>query len=472
MGAPGFLAPAGTTSEQADHYALATLRLWLFRPAVSGLALSTAPLEGWITDVERRFPVPAGWADGLRAVLHPGVAVVTDRSRRPGQTQPDPLEPVRAALVAGIHASATPEREDRLFPGDISQFDVDGVCLGYGAAGVLHALSCVGAEPVPAWERWLLDAVARRPPRRSGLWEGAHGIAYALDGLGHPDAADQVLAGVDDSDTAHSDTHSDAIDVSVRGGLAGAALVLLKLAERRDDPRLRGRALALAARLADLDPAAPDTTHTATPGLLDGWSGPALLHLRAYETTGDPRWLNHADRALRADLERCVPVTGGALQARDPRHGRTLPYLGQGSAGVALAADRLAYHAPGSPTASALAGLLDACRAEFVIHPGLARGAAGLLYTLLATTDLTRAENPADPARTAIDRHLATITSHLVPFRDGLGVPGHQLLRLSMDLDTGNAGVLLALHHASVGGDTAHSLPLTPDRSPTPALTH
>ncbi len=48
-----------------------------------------------------------------------------------------------ADMVRAIRASATPDRGDRLFPGDIDQFRVTGGGLGlaHGAAGVLYALS-------------------------------------------------------------------------------------------------------------------------------------------------------------------------------------------------------------------------------------------------------------------------------------------------------------------------------------------
>ena len=41
-------------------------------------------------------------------------------------------------------ASATPQREDRLFPGDIAQFILRSPGLAHGAAGVLYALHQAG----------------------------------------------------------------------------------------------------------------------------------------------------------------------------------------------------------------------------------------------------------------------------------------------------------------------------------------
>jgi hypothetical protein len=98
---------------------------------------------------------------------------------------------------------------------------------------------------------------------------------------------------------------------------------------------------------------------------------------------------------------------------------------------------------------------------EFVIHPGLLLGRAGLLTTLAQAVRRT----PDPVFERAVRRHLATLAWHAVPYRDGLAFPGMQLRRLSMDLNTGGAGVLLAL--ASVVDGDASVLPFLGAR-PTP----
>jgi hypothetical protein len=65
-------------------------------------------------------------------------------------------------------------------------------------------------------------------------------------------------------------------------------------------------------------------------------------------------------------------------------------------------------------------------------------GRAGLIAALAA-------HQPDDPA---LARHLDRLSLHAVPHNGTIAFPGHQLLRLSMDLHTGGAGILLALHAA------------------------
>ena len=78
------------------------------------------------------------------------------------------------ALVGAIRASATPSRDDRLFPGDIEQFTAPGGGLGiaHGAAGVLFALSEAAGVRVPEYEEWLIERAANPVQgSRLGLYE-------------------------------------------------------------------------------------------------------------------------------------------------------------------------------------------------------------------------------------------------------------------------------------------------------------
>ncbi|WP_432849259.1 class III lanthionine synthetase LanKC [Amycolatopsis sp. CA-161197] len=445
LGAPGFRAPADRHGFDIDRYALAMLRLWLFLPLATLLELAPAKLRGAAEFAQRRFGLPYGYADELVRVLgSPGVGVTHTAldEERPDWTL------VRKQVVEGILASATPSRLDRLFPGDIEQFRVGGACFGFGAAGVLWALDVAGAGRFPEHEQWLLDAVRREPPARPGFLDGSHGIAYVLEHFGHHDAASALLA----SSRALVDQTT---DHAFEGGLAGIALTQLHFATSRGDNEYGRQALATAVSLAEtLETAAPPGKF-ARAGLLSGWSGPALLFIRLYERTGEPAWLSFADQALRRDLEECATADDGSLQVRDGER-RTLPYAGIGSAGILLVLEQLARVSPSALACSNLPALREACRGEFVIQPGLLHGRAGLMAAL------SFSEAPSDRVRSAIDLHLARLAWHAVPYRGGLAFPGNQLLRLSTDVTTGSAGVLLALSALLDGSEVLPFLGATP----------
>ncbi|GAB3480184.1 class III lanthionine synthetase LanKC [Amycolatopsis cihanbeyliensis] len=456
LGAPGFRAPRDRTGFQIDEYALAALRLWLFLPVNAMLELSPAKLFPLVEFVERRFPVPEGFGESVLSVLAPR----DEQGARPAPatTELDQPEPdwgvVRKSLAEAILASATPERADRLFPGDIEQFRIGGTCFGYGAAGVLHALDVTGAGRYPEHERWLIEAVRGEPPARPGFYDGAHGIAYVLENLGHAEEAGAVLDGA-------ANLVEQTRDHSLDGGLAGIALNLRHFAGTRQDADFRAHAMRLADRLAEAVAGAEEPAGFARAGLLHGWSGPALLFLRLFDDTGDRSWLDLADQALRRDLAECVPADDGSLQVRDGG-ARTLPYLAIGSAGVAIVAGELAEYRPRAESVARIPELLKACRGEFVIHPSLLFGRAGLM-TALAEADR---RSPDPGLAEAVTRHLSRLAWHGIPFGEGgIAVPGNQLLRLSMDLKTGGAGLLLALAATVDGHGPVLPFLGTPDRS-------
>ncbi|RZQ61895.1 class III lanthionine synthetase LanKC [Amycolatopsis suaedae] len=430
LGAPGFRAPRDRTGTEVDTYALAALKLWLFLPLNTLLELAPAKLDSLVDFVTERFPLPSGFGDAIRAELAPR----GDVRHEPATTELDQAEPdwqaVRKSIAEAILASATPERTDRLFPGDIQQFEVGGLCFGYGAAGVLHALHRTEASRYPEHERWLIDAVRRTPPVRPGFYDGAHGIAYVLENFGHHDLADELLA-------AAEGLVRKTTDHNLEGGLAGIGLNHLHFAATRDDRAHLDKAVHLGERLAGALPDAEPPGKFGRAGLLSGWSGPALLFTRLFERTGDETWLDHAAAALDRDLAECATTDDGSLQVRDG-DARTLPYVGIGSAGIALVAEELAVH---RPPAGRLPDLLLACRGEFVIHPGLMFGRAGLMAALAAAGR----RQPDPELDGVIARHLSRFAWYALPYRGGVAFPGNQLLRLSMDLNTGGAGVLLAL---------------------------
>jgi tRNA A-37 threonylcarbamoyl transferase component Bud32 len=432
LGAPGFRAPADRTGFEIDEHAVAALRLWLFLPLSPLMELAPAKLRGIAGFAERRFALPEGYADAAVAVLAPREAPAEPA---PVHTELDEEEPdwqlVRKQIAEAILASATPERQDRLFPGDIEQFRVGGACFGVGAAGVLHALDAIGVGRFPQHERWLIESVRRDPPTRPGFYDGSYGIAYVLENLGHHDEASKLLA-------SSAQLVEQTTDHALESGLAGIGLTMLHFATVRQDNEFGRQALTTAVRLAEaLDTATPPGNFGRA-GLLSGWSGPALLFVRLFERTGEPAWLSFADQALCRDLEECVEADDGSLQVRDGA-ARTLPYAGIGSAGILLVAEQLARHRPDAEACESLPGLRESCRGEFVIHPGLLYGRCGLAVALGANPA------PEQPIRTAIDLHLARLAWYAVPYKGGLAFPGNQLLRLSMDVKTGSAGILLAL---------------------------
>jgi tRNA A-37 threonylcarbamoyl transferase component Bud32 len=435
LGAPGFAAPGDRHGFAIDDYAVAALALWLFLPLNTVLTLDPGKLTDYVEVVRDRFGLPDEYLNRILDRMAP-----TKAAPKPGIAEtsvewgPDTdWQAVRDSVAGAIVTSATPNRTDRLFPGDIDTFAIGGACFECGAAGVLYALAESGAGRFERFEQWLADSVRRDPPKRAGFYDGAHGIAHVLAGFGHRELAEQMVA-------EYAPLVPTITDHGLRGGLSGIGLNLLYLAEMWQDSSLRHQAADIGDRLADALSTAADRELRARAGLLHGWSGPALLFTHLYRHTGDERWLDHADKALVRDLTECAPIEDGSLQVRDGDL-RTLPYLGVGSAGIVVVIEELAAHRPDAACTAQLTDLRRALLGEFVIQPGLLFGRSGLISAL----DSGLRRTPDATLATARDRHRALLSWHALSYRNQLAFPGNNLLRLSMDLGTGGAGVLLAI---------------------------
>ncbi|MFV0131346.1 class III lanthionine synthetase LanKC [Streptomyces sp. HMX112] len=448
---PAFVAPAHLRGFAVDRYALACLRLALFLPLTSLFALDRGKARHLADIAAEQFPVPRAFLDEAVEEITGGPAAP---DRGPGGGPYLPVRPAdwprsRDSMAGAVLASATPEREDRCFPGDIAQFATPGggLTFGYGTAGVLYALAGTGAPPSPDAEEWLLRHT-KEPESGTplGFYDGLAGIAWTLERLGHPERALELaeLTLRRPWEDIAPDLHS---------GLAGVGLALDSLAASTGEGALRDAAL----RCADLVArAAPGITRA---GLLHGSSGAALLFIRLYESHGDPALLDLAAQALRRDLDHCVTSAGGTLQVDEGW--RTMPYLGAGSVGIGMVLDDYLAHRDDDAFERARREIVRAAQATFYAQPGLFRGAAGMVLYLSRTTTPGPGTGPSD-----VRRQIDALARHAVPYQGHLAFPGEQMMRLSMDLATGTSGCLLALGSAAPGAD-AHLPFLPPLRRPT-----
>lgn len=422
-----FAAPRDRTGFAVDEYALACLRLALFLPLTAVLRLAPDKAAHFAEIIRSRFPdVPASYLDDAVRVIRgddapPTLSLTLDRDR----------------IATGILATATPEREDRLFPGDIEQFRSGGLSLGYGAAGILWTLHTCGAGRFPDHEQWLADRVAPPPSgSRLGLWDGLHGVAFALHTLGRTAEAVDLL------ELCLGEPWRD-LNTDLVSGLAGVGLSLDHFARVTGDAAVRDAGedvLKLLAERLDAAPPPGEISGGSHPyaGLTRGWSGPAMLFLQRYEHTGDPALLDLAARALRRDLHACVIRDDGSMSVNEGW--RTMPYLAHGSVGIGLALDRYLAHRPSDEFAPASAAIRQSARSPFYAQSGLFAGRAGIVAYLAGRVALGTLEDVTDLARQA-----GALVWHALPYGEHLTFPGEQLLRLSTDLATGSAGVLLAL---------------------------
>lgn len=450
LGNQGFAPPRGTTGFAIDWYGLACLRFAMFLPMTSLLWLHRPKALGYAKVIEEHFPLPAGFLTPALELIAPGI--VADEHTPPLDPDPDGWPALRDHLVKAIVASATPDRDDRLFPGDPRQFSFGGLGLAHGAAGVLYALSVTGSGRFPEFEDWLLRrAVTPRPGTRPGLYDGLHGVAFLLDHLGHRQQA------LDIADICLREKW-ESLGLDLHGGLAGVGLNLLHLADRTGEPALRVAAHRAAELVVERlggeptgeSPKISNGEHGFA-GLMRGRAGAALLLLRTYDDTGDPAFLDHAAVALRQDLHRCIVRDDGTLEVNEGW--RAMPYLETGSVGIGLVLDEYLARRHDEQFAQASEGVLIAAQLAMYVLPGLFNGRAGILL-------YHAGRSPAPATDPRVLKQVRNLDWHALPYGGGMAFPGQGLLRLSMDFATGTAGVLLGL--AAALADTRVSAPLLP----------
>jgi class III lanthionine synthetase len=455
---PGFVAEHAASGRARDIYALDCLRVAVFLPLTQMLDMDAGKAVELPEAVSEIFGVPRQVTAALAERLRPPTAtdVGTRRDNEFAAAAANlhgaEMQSLTDAMARAIVASATPERQDRLFPGDPKALHDGGYSIAHGAAGVLYALASTGRAVDEQHVEWLL-AAARRTPARAGLWDGLHGAALVLHGLGREQAAYEILEKA-------ASTTADVKSVGLYDGLAGIALTLRYMAVTTGDSGWQDALTPIEDRLATIVSSPGDdaglATDRAKAGLMHGLTGAALLFLRRHQDTGDDAYLHLAVRAVDTDLQHCHADAGGEVTLTQGV--RLMPYLGEGSGGLAEAIALCQREMPDERLARWQTGILRACRSPFIIEPGLLIGRAGLIMV-----QATHLEQPS--ARSAVADHVRRLAWHAVPRGDAsspertVAFPGHRLLRLSMDLASGTAGVLLALGACARAADPAATGP-------------
>ncbi|MPV87577.1 hypothetical protein GB882_02765 [Georgenia ruanii] len=333
-----------------------------------------------------------------------------------------------AGFAGGIAVAAQADAE--LLAGDLCTAQ----SLGFagGMAGVLWALAEVGGH-VPDALAASLAAAADRMPLDAGLAHGRSGVALALDALGHHDAAARQWAAVERTDP-------EALGLTLADGLPGVGLALLERAPIRDGEALLARVEMLARTLADQLREEPRMDRL---GLMRGGAGAALFLLHVYDLTEDESLLAAIERCLRHDLA----ILGWGSFGRHA----ALPLwsrpgsLSEGSIGVGVVLHQAMQHLDAPWVARAAADITEAAERWLLERPGLSNGRAGAILALQYLR--------SHPWETAEERF-----ARMRPFLEPLTVHGSALgsepsAPVSLSLDGGAAGILLALGHLGMAGD-------------------
>jgi hypothetical protein len=339
-------------------------------------------------------------------------------------------------------------------------------CVAYGTAGVLHALRFAGCEVDPAVVTRLRDdslrQLAETPP---GLLFGSAGISWVLAELGELDAAEALLAAAN----RHAIIGRSA---TLGGGAAGVALAHLSVYCRTGEQRYLDEAGGLLERIPEGEELAGRLGADDASGLVHGRPGVALALYYLARLTGTSEPLERGVRLLRDELTHALPLPVDALGFRvSLADNRNMPYLATGSAGYVRVLSRYLTVRDDPELVDVMRRCLRACTIRRTVAGGLFFGQAGLALALGEVADL---HDRPDLAASGLDAGRAMF-KHAVPHATGIRWTGDRGGRLSAELWSGSAGMLLALHRLIAGTpDPLFTLdrhvgppaPADPDKSP------
>lgn len=433
MGAAGFGAPGNVTGFDVDAHGLEALKIGQFIPLMSLSQLDQGKVTQLADWAEESYPLPEGYsrrAASRMVALRGGVP-----------SKPAEVNGLRSALwpdgkqglLTAIEASATTDRNDRLFPNSPVGSAGSGVNLLNGSAGVLYSLHAAGLSIHEEWIEWLIKSTRKQMATLpAGLFNGLHGIATVLDLLGQKDQALRLFERAVERDGLTS--------LSLLSGLPGAGLSALGFYKRNKDTSYKDVAASTADRIIMI--LEDDGKQSQKLGYADGARGAALFLLRLYEVVGDPRYLDLAGRLLTDELDQFRAVSNSSESTTDRRVATS--FLA-GLPGLILPLTEYLKHRDSHDLTAGLESAKSAARVPFGISPGILHGRSGMLYSLVV--------DGVHKNDTVIAAQVRDLWKYAIPFESGMAFPGDNLLRLSMDLGSGTAGVLLALESAETGTD-------------------
>jgi tRNA A-37 threonylcarbamoyl transferase component Bud32 len=451
MGTPGYQHPdpravAEADPHELDRYGLAALALLLLFTVHEAAERHPQVLEHLHADLTELAPVPPRlwqWATRYREPRQdPDLPT-------PQAVRDDTLASLRwlaDKTADGLEAMAQPDHPVRVYPSNPLGYRTDTRAIAAGTAGVLYALHRAGRGCDPVVVRRLRDeSLAAVESSAPGLLFGSAGIACVLAELGEIEAAETLLAAA----AAHPLNRTSA---TLGGGAAGTALGLLIHHRRTGEQRWLDLADQLLGRVPEGEQELTAHLSPTTPsGLVGGRPGVALAQYYLYCRTGDSRWFTRGMLLLRDELAYAEPLLADGLRFK-PSHTdpRAYSYLFAGSAGYAAVLSRYLAHRPDAQFAGnaevaageALQRCLQSCSVRFTAFPGLFPGLAGLA-AVLASTGRRLGRPDLIEAAQASARGLFR---YAVPHKNGVAWLGEPGQRLSADLWSGSAGILLALH--------------------------
>ncbi|MFB7155430.1 class III lanthionine synthetase LanKC [Lysinibacillus sp. NPDC056232] len=435
----GFVGAPNLSREQTDWFALLRIARYVFLPIgpVQDIAVNIIKKhDQWIFDQfgsqAMRLIEEIESECNKRSVI-PQKSLLSAPSKYFSRLDlPEIISSIRAGIVNDLKCDI------KLLSGDIRQYESLGGIFNIltGGFGVIMALMRTGDVPEKA-KSWALKYSAEEYINQldNGLFSGKAGVAGILYELGMIERSKAIYDSIE--------VESDNADISIRTGLAGIGLAFISASYIPNLKSMLDRAIKIGLQLCSLlekDIAVTSNDADAIPlGLIDGWSGVSLFYSALFKATNEKVWLELSLQALEKDTSICIMDNSGTYQVNDKENTRFIPYLAGGSAGVGLSMIELRHLLKDPRWETELRGIGEVASSKCFYGSGLFRGLGGMIITA-NTIDIE-----LQTGGRFLDKTLNTLNLYVLSDNDKYFMPGDYCYKLSGDIFSGAAGMLLAL---------------------------
>lgn len=434
---PGFSTNQVNTREKHDWFAFYRLAIYLFLPAGPVLDLSEELAEKHLIWIQRQYgnnvvKVLKRIADNCFSKIT--LAPETELNKPQLFFEKNHLQDVVSRLRAGILMDI--QSNEKLLPGDIRQNFMTGGKYNVmtGGLGILMALNRTGDIPQTARD-WLAAycTINNLKTLDNGLFNGKAGAVGVLYECGEEEKAFALLETISLVEVKD--------DITLESGLSGIGLTYLSLYTLTEKAYFLEKSIEIALQIKTLlekgTAVVVKDMDTVPIGLINGWTSAAFYFTSLFKVTENPTWLTLAIKALEKDIDQCVFDDYGNFFVKDRT--RTLPYLSGGSAGIGMVLAQLQPYLEAGKWQAEFDGLSQICDAKCYYNVGLFRGLAGLIAlnnVMICLTD----------KKTYEDLLIETLNIYILENEGRYYCPGDFCYRLSGDIFSGAAGVLLSIN--------------------------
>ena len=343
----------------------------------------------------------------------------------------DILDKLKNALLENCNP-----KSKGLINGDIRQYEMDCGMLnlqngGFGAILALLRLNAL-TDNLTQWiEGQIPDLLNNN--YNNGFLTGRSGIACVLYECGYKKEAIQLIDLIIDSYDKTS------TDISLRSGLSGIGIALACIGKEENKQIYLSLAKEIGQILIDKvdnneEPIGTDWQSYSV-GLLDGYAGISLFLTLLYEVTGNEKYLSFSEMVIDREIGKGIySDEDGSLRLLDSKTNRMYPYLSNGSLGLGIAITVLNRTNKIFCFRDEIKAIIKSINYRITLEPGLFDGISGFLLA-----------DCFEGNTTSVEEILEILNLFLLKDSETLRVPGKMFYKLSADIHTGVAGVLLGI---------------------------